>query len=325
MDPDAHRAESAAHHGAGPRRASGNGVHCPGCGAGAQSGNRFCGHCGSALSHGPAPGAAPELRQASVVAVTGISEAQIDRLGEIGRQLEGVATAAGDGRAACVFGAPRSLEDHLRRALLAALRLRDGPGGASTAGVGVASGRLPAEPERWPRVVDDEGPIASAMALAASAAPGEILIEPSLVAEVPDGIEVESAGAAHDGEDRPLRIVGSATAPPAWRRRPRALSRFVGRERQMRLIDEAASLAAAGLGQAVGIVGEPGMGKSRLMEEARKAAGDMRWIEGRCSPYARSHPYVPVLGLVAELCGVPTSRRAEAPVAETFRRFGAVS
>ena len=325
MDPDANRAESAAPAGAGPRHASSKPLRCQGCGLPAQPGNRFCGSCGAALPQGFLPDAPPEFRQASVVAVAaGTRHVTIDRLVEVARQLEGVMADVGDGWAACVFGAPRSLEDHLRRALLTALRVRGGPDdGATTAGIGVASGRLPAEPERWLDFVEDGGPLASAMALAGSAVPGEILIDASLLSQVPDGIEVEPAGAADDGDVRALRIVGPASPPPGWKRRTRALSRFVGRERQMRLIDEALSLAASGVGQAVGIVGEPGMGKSRLMEEARQAAGDMRWIEGRCSPYGRSHPYVPVLDLMAQLCGVPTSRRAEAPVAETFRRFQA--
>ena len=259
-----------------------------------------------------------------MVAVAGTTQIPLDRLVEVAQQLEGVTAEVGEDPVACVFGAPRSLEDHLRRALLAALRVRGGPDvGTTTAGIGVASGRLPAEPERWPEVSEDKGPLAGAMALAESAAPGEILIDASLLSRVPDGIEVESAGTVDDGKVRPLRIVGPGAGPPVWKRRTGALSRFVGRERQMRLIDEALSLAASGVGQAVGIVGEPGMGKSRLMEEARRAAGGMRWIEGRCSPYGRSHPYVPVLDLMAQLCGVPTSRRAEAPVAETFRRFHA--
>lgn len=319
MNPDAYRAESADPDGAVPRHASGTAVRCTACGVAAQPGNRFCGSCGAPLPRALVP-AAPEVRQASVVALVG-PRVPSDRLVEVARQLEGEATELGDGRAACVFGAPRSLEDHLRRAILAALRIRDGSHeGLGTLGIAVASGRLAADPARWHDTLDDGNPLVGAMALAAGAQPGEIVIDPSLLPQVPDGIEVEPAA---DGGDAPARIVGPGSAPSDLKRRPRSLSRFVGRERQMRLIDEALSLATAGVGQAVGIVGEPGMGKSRLVEEARRAAGGVRWIEGRCSPYGRSHPYLPVLDLVAQLCGVPMSRRAEAPVAETFRRFAA--
>lgn len=321
MDADAHRAEPAAD-GAGPRHASAERSACPACGTAVPPGNRFCGNCGTALPAAPSRAPAPGLRHASVVAVARADPAAVGRLGEVARQLGGVvAPAPGANAAACVFGAPRSLEDHLRRALLAALRIRDeAEEGARSPAIGVVSGRLAAEPDRWSEPAGGDDPIADAVALAGSAAPGEILAAASLGLRIPDGIAVEPAGDAGGG---PLRIVGPGSAPPAWTRRSRPASRFVGRERQMRLIDEALALAASGVGQVVGIVGEPGMGKTRLMDEARRAATGMRWIEGRCSPYGASHPYLPVLDLVAQLCGIPHGDGVESAVAEAFRRFQA--
>ena len=73
-------------------------------------------------------------------------------LRSVAEELEGVVVRV-PGGVACVFGAPRSLEDHLQRAVLAALRLRDGEQ-EPLAGVGVASGRLPADQETW---VEDGG------------------------------------------------------------------------------------------------------------------------------------------------------------------------
>ena len=72
-----------------------------------------------------------------------------------------------------------------------------------TAGIGVASGQLPAGGEGWSAIVEDEGPLASAMA-GSVRRPGEILVDASLLSQVPDGIEVEPAGAAGDGKVRPL-------------------------------------------------------------------------------------------------------------------------
>ncbi len=100
----------------------------------------------------------------------------------------------------------------------------------------------------------------------------------------------------------------------------------MGRERQIRLFDEALVLARSGAGQIIGVVGEPGMGKSRLVEEARRAsAGHVRWIEGRCSPYGSSQPYLPVLDLVRQLCAVPQRGRAEiqSAVGHAFQRLQA--
>src|SRR5262249_25810070 len=49
--------------------------------------------------------------------------------------------------------------------------------------------------------------------------------------------------------------------------RARGLSRFVGRERELELLDDALAEATAGRGQVIGIVAEPGVGKSRLCYE----------------------------------------------------------
>ncbi len=250
----------------------------------------------------------------------------------IAQELEGVVVRVPGGMA-CVFGSPRSLEDHLQRAVLAALRVRDSEhANPPSAGVGVASGRLPADQETW---VDDEaalGPIAVALSLAAAATGGEIRVDPSLVSLMPGEVIVEPVdpGGGVDGSDRddprPHRIVGLRSISPTGRRSGRPLSRFVGRERQIRLIDEALVLARSGAGQIIGVVGEPGMGKSRLVEEARRAsAGHVRWIEGRCSPYGSSQPYLPVLDLVRQLCAVPQRGRAEiqSAVGRAFQRLQA--
>src|SRR5262249_45695764 len=54
---------------------------------------------------------------------------------------------------------------------------------------------------------------------------------------------------------------------PLARRRDRRLSPFVGRERELATLHALLAQAAAGRGQAVGITGEPGIGKSRLVAE----------------------------------------------------------
>ena len=246
----------------------------------------------------------------------------IRALEAIAQDLGGAVVRLAEGPAV-VFGAPRSLEDHLQRALLAALRVTDGKRLSSfSGGVGVASGRLLADPDAWSGG-EAEGPISAAVSLAADAAASEILVESSLRPLIPDAYQVEAVERrtrAADGRDEgaePHRVVGMRAARRASRRREgRPLSRFVGRERQLRLFDEALALAESGAGQVVGVVAEPGMGKSRLVEEAqRPSVGHARWIEGRCSPYGASHPYLPVLDLVRRLCEVPLHGRADAATA----------
>jgi transcriptional regulator with AAA-type ATPase domain/predicted ATPase len=80
----------------------------------------------------------------------------------------------------------------------------------------------------------------------------------------------------------------------------RVLSRFVGRERDLALLHDRLAHVEAGRGQVIGIVGEPGVGKSRLLHEFRQSLGRGRvtWVEGRCVSYGSTVPYAPLLALI---------------------------
>jgi tetratricopeptide (TPR) repeat protein len=75
---------------------------------------------------------------------------------------------------------------------------------------------------------------------------------------------------------------------------------LVGREKELAMLDEIVRATTSGTGSVLFIVGEPGLGKTRLVEESRKrfmawvGAGTGRlplWLEGRCASYASSTPY----------------------------------
>src|SRR5262249_38267505 len=57
-------------------------------------------------------------------------------------------------------------------------------------------------------------------------------------------------------------------------------------------------------GRVVELVGEPGMGKSRLLEEAKARGGELRIVTGTCEEYEASTPYFPVRQLLAEALGL---------------------
>lgn len=86
----------------------------------------------------------------------------------------------------------------------------------------------------------------------------------------------------------------------------RPLSPFVGRDRDIAALQEALAHAEAGRGQAVGIVSEPGMGKSRLLLEFRQSLTGRRltYLEGRCLPYGASIPYHPLLEILRTNCRI---------------------
>ena len=80
----------------------------------------------------------------------------------------------------------------------------------------------------------------------------------------------------------------------------RGLTPFVGRERELELLLDGFERARAGRGQAFSIMGEAGVGKSRLLYEFRKAIAseDVTFLEGRCLSYSRGVAYHPAIDLL---------------------------
>ena len=96
------------------------------------------------------------------------------------------------------------------------------------------------------------------------------------------------------------------------RRRLAATVPLVGREAELAVLKEAVQATVAGNGGAVLVVGEPGLGKTRLVSEGRKyfmawagaASGRLPlWLEGRCASYASSTPYGAYQQLFCRLLG----------------------
>ena len=88
--------------------------------------------------------------------------------------------------------------------------------------------------------------------------------------------------------------------------RGQALRRFVGRSHEFTFLHERLQQVEGGEGQVVGLIGEPGLGKSRLLYEFLHGleAGRVTYLEGRCISYGRVTPYLPVLDLVRQYCGI---------------------
>jgi class 3 adenylate cyclase/tetratricopeptide (TPR) repeat protein len=79
----------------------------------------------------------------------------------------------------------------------------------------------------------------------------------------------------------------------------RGLTPYVGRARELRLLQECFERARGGQGQVVFVVGEPGIGKSRLLYEFRRWLGDeATWLEGRCISFGRTIALHPVIDMM---------------------------
>ncbi len=80
----------------------------------------------------------------------------------------------------------------------------------------------------------------------------------------------------------------------------KGLTRFVGRKNSMAALMEAYEKAQLGSGQVVGIVGEAGVGKSRLLLEFKNLLpqGEFTYLEGRCIHFGGSMAYLPILDIL---------------------------
>ena len=83
---------------------------------------------------------------------------------------------------------------------------------------------------------------------------------------------------------------------------------LVGRDFELAVLERTMDGLVEGRGVIVSIIGEPGIGKSRLVAEVRAGTRDrIRFIEGRAVSYAQSFPYCPIRDLLRDWLGVGAS------------------
>ena len=106
------------------------------------------------------------------------------------------------------------------------------------------------------------------------------------------------------GKEELVRVY-RAIAPSTRRTRfdvsaERGLTPFVGRERELELLLDGFDRAKTGRGQAFSIMGEAGVGKSRLLYEFRKAVAneDVTFLEGKCLSFSREVAYHPIIDIL---------------------------
>ena len=208
-----------------------------------------------------------------------------------------------------VFGVPLVHEDDALRACRAAVEMRDALPALGIQGrIGVNTGEVvTGTAERL--VTGDAVNVAARFEQAA--APGEVLIGASTHELVQGAVDAEPV--------EPLELKGKAEPVPAFRllaahaapeRRHDSL--FVGRERELGLLSEAWERAVAEQRcELVTVVGDPGIGKSRLAAEALASIG-ARVVRGRCLPYGAGITYWPVVEVIKQLDVLPTDPAAAA-------------
>jgi predicted ATPase len=236
------------------------------------------------------------------------------------------------------FGLPQTLEQLPQRAVQAALALR-----RSSMEAQALPGREPSPTMRqavhWGQLLVDIQARAPATRLLAigetlalpvrllgQAAPEEILLSPQMMGAVERWYELQVCeGPVEAGSSVRIgayRVIGlNPQTPSLAQHDARALSRFVGRDREMATLHALLAQAEAGQGHVVGIVGEPGIGKSRLLDEFRRSLPRERltYWRGRCLSYGSATPYLPVLDILRQHCGIVDADSPEAITAKVHR------
>ena len=240
-------------------------------------------------------------------------------LNEVHRYEGTINQFLGDGFMA-LFGAPVAHEDHARRAVLAALDIQRALADAAEAfcGLEVRMG-LNTGPVVVGTIGDnlrmDYTAVGDTTNLAARlqqhADPGVIVISEATQRLVQGYVRTEPiAGFEAKGKSEPIagfKLLGRGPRQSALESGDeRSLSRFVGRDREIATLADVLAELEEARGQAVGIVGEPGVGKSRLLYEFRQSLGERRvtYLEGRCLSYGGAIPYLPILDLLRAAYGI---------------------
>jgi class 3 adenylate cyclase/tetratricopeptide (TPR) repeat protein len=243
----------------------------------------------------------------------------LEQMMEAVHRYEGtVNQVMGDGIMA-LFGAPLAHEDHAVRACYAALRMQTSVKRYAEAArrdhgvnvqirVGLNSGEVVVRAIGSDLHMDYTA-VGQTTHLAARmeqiADPGAIVITPHTLRLAEGYVEVRSLGPIPvKGLADPIEIFELKGAGAARTRlqaaAPRGLTRFVGRDTEIEHLRRVLAEAQAGHGQVVAVVGEAGVGKSRLVHEFTHSHRVQDWLimEGAAASYGKATSYLPVIDLL---------------------------
>jgi class 3 adenylate cyclase/tetratricopeptide (TPR) repeat protein len=243
----------------------------------------------------------------------------LERMMAAVHQYEGtVNQVMGDGIMA-LFGAPIAHEDHAVRACYAALAMQAAvkqyaaevqrtKGVPIQIRVGLNSGAVVVRSIGSDLDMDYTAVVQTthlAARMEQMAMPGSILITPEVLRLAEGYVKIEPLGLLPiKGLSTPLEVYEvTGTGPVRSRLQAtavRGLTSFVGRDPELNQLRQALQRAGAGQGQAVAVIGEPGVGKSRLVYEFLHSAQTQDWLvlESTSVSYGKATPYFPVIDLL---------------------------
>lgn len=295
-------------------------MRCRSCGSEVQEGARFCSACGQELVQQPDERRVVTVLFADLVGFTTLSErtdpervkALVDGCFQgLALEIEAfggrVDKFVGDGVLA-LFGAPIAHEDDAERAVRAGLRMVDtvlergiALGAPLQLRIGVNTGEVLVGALRAGGDYTAMGDVVNtAQRLQTAAQPGAVVVGPATYQSTSSVIEYESLGilqAKGREEPVPAWMALEARVPPG-RRRSSARVRLIGREAELELLEKAVDAASATRRMhMLLVVGEAGVGKSRLATEVANRVGTRPTaaiLEGRCVPYGEANIWWPL-------------------------------
>ena len=249
----------------------------------------------------------------------------LERMMEAVHRYEGtVNQVMGDGIMA-LFGAPLAHEDHAVRACYAALRMQDavrryseelrrGQGVEVQIRVGVNSGDVVVRSIGSDLRMDYTA-VGQTVHLAARmeqlAAPGSVRLTAETLHLAEGFVQVTPLGPVPvKGLGEPIEVFELVGAGAARTRLEaaarRGLTRFVGRSAELEQLRDALERASVGHGQVIAVVGEPGVGKSRLFWEVTHSHRVHGWliVQSASVSYGKATAYLPVIELLRGYFGI---------------------
>jgi class 3 adenylate cyclase len=310
------------------------GLACRSCGVELRAGDKFCHECGAPVVE---PETHAEYKQVTVLFADVVHSMDIaaavgaERLREIMAELLDRSTAVvkryggtlsqftGDGIMA-VFGAPITLEDHAVRGCLAALgiqqeakrlatEVRDRDGVDLRLRVGLNSGQVIAgeigSGTLGYTAIGEQ--VGMAQRMESVAPPGGVMLSASTARLVEGSAAVGEAELVQiKGAEEPVRVHRLLGIGDRHRAVGRAESNLVGRRREMSAVEGLLECAVAGHGAVVGVMGPPGIGKSRLVREiaaiARQRSAEV--FTTFCESHTSQVPFHAVARLLRAATGV---------------------
>ena len=255
-------------------------------------------------------------------------------LAEVHRYEGTVNQFLGDGIMA-LFGAPIAHEDHARRAVHAALGidrvLREYQQELAPRGIGfrarqglntglVVVGSIGSDLRMDYTAVGDTTNVAARLQQVGE--PGKVTVSESTHRLVRGYFDTRPLGALHlKGKTEPVAawevVAAHETRTRLEVEADRGLTPFLGRERELGQLLDAFERARSGQGQVTLVVGDAGIGKSRLLHELRRRVGEEAdWREGHCLSFGRAMAFHPLVDLVRRQFAVADTDGAAAIAAK---------